>query len=50
MLSSKTATTDQGLKKQIYQDIFRTPEYFWFDPESLELKGFELLRGQYQDL
>lgn len=50
LLSSSTAKTDRGLKKDIYQDIFRTPEYFWFDPESLEFKGFELLRGKYQEL
>lgn len=50
LLSSSTATIDRGLKKQIYQDIFRTPEYFWFDPDSLEFKGFELLRGEYQEL
>jgi Uma2 family endonuclease len=50
ILSKKTAATDRGLKKQIYQDIFRTPEYFWFDPVSLEFQGFELLRGQYQVL
>jgi Uma2 family endonuclease len=50
ILSPKTAATDRGLKKQIYQDIFRTPEYFWFDPYSLEFKGFELIRGEYQEL
>jgi Uma2 family endonuclease len=47
LLSNSTAATDRGLKKQIYQDIFRTPEYFWFDPQSLELAGFELIRGTY---
>ncbi len=50
LLSTSTADIDRGLKKQIYQDIFRTPEYFWFDPESLEFQGFELLRGAYQPL
>jgi Uma2 family endonuclease len=50
VLSRKTAKTDRGLKKQLYQDIFRTPEYFWFNPVNLEFKGFELLRGQYQEL
>lgn len=50
ILSSKTADTDRGLKKQIYQDIFRTPDYFWFDPYSLEFKGFQLVSGQYQEL
>jgi Uma2 family endonuclease len=47
LLSNSTAATDRGLKKQIYQDIFRTPEYFWFDPHSLEFAGFELNRGTY---
>ena len=50
ILSQKTADTDRGLKKQIYQDIFRTPDYFWFDPQALEFKGFELVSGQYQEL
>jgi Uma2 family endonuclease len=47
ILSAKTAKTDRGLKKQIYQDTFRTPDYFWFDPDTLEFKGFQLLAGQY---
>ncbi len=50
LLSASTAVTDRGLKKQIYQDIFRTPEYFWFDPVQLEFQGFELVRGEYQPL
>jgi Uma2 family endonuclease len=50
ILSPKTAATDRGLKKQIYQDIFRTPDYFWFDPETLEFKGFHLVDGRYQEL
>ncbi|ARV60525.1 hypothetical protein BZZ01_19500 [Nostocales cyanobacterium HT-58-2] len=50
ILSPKTAATDRGLKKQIYQDIFRTLDYFWFDPNSLEFQGFQLVGGQYQEL
>lgn len=50
LLSESTATTDKGLKKQIYQDIFRTPEYFWFDPKSYELAGFILVGGRYQPI
>ncbi|QIR39472.1 Uma2 family endonuclease [Tolypothrix sp. PCC 7910] len=50
ILSDKTAATDRGLKKEIYQDIWRTPDYFWFDPESLEFQGFHLLDGRYQPL
>lgn len=48
ILSPSTAKIDRGQKKQIYQDIFRTPDYFWFDPETLEFQGFQLMEGQYQ--
>jgi Uma2 family endonuclease len=50
LLSDSTAKTDRTLKKQIYQDIFRTPDYFWFDPHSLEFEGFHLLDGTYQPI
>ncbi len=50
LLSPSTAETDRTTKKQIYQDIFRTPDYFWFDPETLELKGCHLVDGQYLEL
>lgn len=50
ILSESTADIDRGLKKQIYQDILRTPDYFWFDPETLEFAGFHLVDGRYQSL
>jgi len=50
LLSESTAATDRGLKKQIYQDIFRTPDYFWFDPNTLEFQGFHLVDGEYEPL
>ena len=50
LLSDSTAKTDRSKKKQIYQDIFRTPDYFWFDPHSLEFEGFHLLDGRYQPI
>lgn len=50
ILSEKTAKIDRGLKKQLYQDTFRTPEYFWFDPISLEFRGFHLVDGTYEEL
>jgi Uma2 family endonuclease len=48
VLSNSTADVDRGLKKEIYQDILRTPDYFWFDPDTLEFTGFHLVDGQYQ--
>ena len=50
MLSPTTANTDREFKKKLYQDIFRTPDYFWFDPYTLEFAGFHLLDGAYQPL
>ncbi len=50
ILSESTAKTDREEKKQIYQDIFRTPDYFWFEPNSLEFEGFTLVSGVYQPI
>jgi Uma2 family endonuclease len=50
ILSDSTADVDRGLKKQLYQDVFRTPDYFWFDPDSLEFQGFHLVDGTYHPL
>jgi Uma2 family endonuclease len=50
LLSASTASNDRGPKKALYQDTFRTPDYFWFDPESLEFRGFHLVDGLYQAL
>lgn len=48
ILSNSTAKIDRSLKKQLYQDVFHTPEYFWFDPVTLEFQGFTLVQGRYQ--
>lgn len=48
LLSDSTAQTDKNLKKQLYQDRFRTPEYFWFSPETLEFKGYRLVNQHYE--
>ncbi len=50
ILSSSTANIDKDFKKQLYENTFRTPDYFWFDPYSLELAGFHLVDGEYQPL
>ncbi len=50
VLSESTADIDRGLKKQVYQDILRTPDYFCFEPETLEFAGFHLVDGRYQPL
>jgi Uma2 family endonuclease len=50
LLSSSTATVDRGKKKDLYQDVWRVPNYFWFHPETLEFKGFHLVDGLYEPL
>ncbi|MCF2148263.1 Uma2 family endonuclease [Desmonostoc muscorum LEGE 12446] len=50
LLSNSTAKVDKGLKFELYQETFRTPEYFWFHPNTLEFKGFRLVGGKYQPL
>ncbi len=50
LLSPSTAEIDKGFKKKLYQDTFRTFDYFWFDPETLEFAGFHLVDGKYQPL
>ena len=50
LLSNSTAQTDRTLKKELYQDRFRTPEYFWFSPDNLEFAGYRLVGHQYQEI
>ena len=50
LLSESTAETDKNFKKTLYQDRFRTPEYFWFSPQNLEFVGFRLFQGQYEEI
>jgi Uma2 family endonuclease len=42
-LSSPTTTDqDHGKKKAIYEGIFRTPEYYCYDPDGCRLEGWHL--------
>lgn len=50
LLSDSTTNIDKNLKKDLYQNYFRTPEYFWFSPESLEFAGFRLVNGKYEEI
>ncbi|MBN3872575.1 Uma2 family endonuclease [Nostoc sp. JL33] len=50
LLSESTADIDRNLKKNLYENRFHTPEYFWFSPENLEFVGFELVGNKYQEI
>lgn len=50
LLSDSTASIDRGLKKDLYQETWRVPEYFWFHPHTLEFQGFRLMNGAYEEI
>jgi Uma2 family endonuclease len=50
LLSSATATVDKGAKKDLYQNVWRVPNYFWFHPQTMEFAGFHLVDGRYKAL
>jgi Uma2 family endonuclease len=50
LLSPSTAKVDRTTKRELYERVFRTPEYFLYDPQTEELEGFRLLDGSYQPL
>lgn len=51
LLSDSTATYDKTVKKQVYQDHIRVPNYFWFDPfNPNDFAGFALYETQYEPI
>ncbi|MEH1855936.1 MAG: Uma2 family endonuclease [Nostoc sp.] len=51
LLSDSTAQADKNLKKLIYQNQMRVPEYFWYDPFNPDdLAGFSNEKGVYQPI
>jgi Uma2 family endonuclease len=49
ILSDKTREIDKGKKKELYERIFRTPEYYLFDPFTQEFIGLKLRDGSYEE-
>ncbi|MEN9223774.1 MAG: Uma2 family endonuclease, partial [Thermostichus sp. BF3_bins_97] len=50
LLSDSTAKVDRIDKRELYQDTFRTREYFYFSPETLEFMGLRLMGPVYQEI
>ncbi len=50
LLSDSTRKGDLGIKKDVYQDIFKTSDYFCYDVDARELIGWTLTAGEYRDL
>ncbi|HEY2738670.1 MAG TPA: Uma2 family endonuclease [Thermoanaerobaculia bacterium] len=50
LLSPSTKNNDRTTKKDLYAGIFRTPEYFLYEPATGEFEGFRLVGDRYQRL
>lgn len=51
-LSTSTARRDQTAKKTLYEQVFRTPEYYWYDPfDPMVLRGWHIgITGRYEPI
>lgn len=50
LASPSTVRTDLGLKKTLYEQTFRTAEYFCYNPANGQLRGWQLVRDAYMEL
>lgn len=50
LLSPRTANADKKTQKPLYAETFGTPNYFYYDPDSEELKGFRLAGREYEEI
>ena len=51
LLSSSTKAEDLGNKKNLYERIFKTPNYFVFDPfDAKSLRGWHFKNRRYEEL
>jgi Uma2 family endonuclease len=50
LLSPSTAEIDRNEKKDLYARVWRTREYFLYEPETLKLEGFRLVSGSYRPM
>jgi Uma2 family endonuclease len=50
MLSPSTAKKDRTEKRDLYARVFRTPEYFLYEPETRKLEGLRLAGRFYQPI
>jgi Uma2 family endonuclease len=50
LLSDSTREVDKGEKKALYERMFRTQEYYLYDPFSQEFLGYHLQGIRYQEM
>lgn len=50
LMSPRTKNKDRKTNKRKYEQIFHTPDYFFYDPETEEFRGWRLDEGRYVPL
>lgn len=50
LLSASTKGNDRKGKKKLYARVFKTPEYYLYDPDTCVLEGFRLSGDLYQPI
>lgn len=50
LASPSTIKNDLGVKKRLYEQTFRTQEYFCYNPDTEELFGWQLIKGRYEGI
>ena len=51
LMSPSTKKIDIGVKKELYNKIFKTTDYFVYNPiDTSEFQGWHLINGSYQEL
>lgn len=50
LLSQATADVDLATKKDIYEQVFHTSEYFCYDPDARKLDGWRLEKRKYRPI
>lgn len=50
LLSGSTEDIDRTIKIDIYAERFRTPEYFWYSPQTDEFQGLRLRSTEYEEI
>jgi Uma2 family endonuclease len=50
LLSDSTRDVDKGEKKTLYERVFRTAEYYLYDPFSQEFIGYHLRGASYEEI
>ena len=50
LLPDSTREVDKGEKKMLYERVFRTQEYYLYDPFSQDFLGYHLQGTRYQEM